>query len=320
MRTILLILIITQISCQTKKISNDFQNNDTAWKSDNLIGKVKELKMYKSDIETADEMTINFKKSYSDEGYLVNHTKYDTFGNIESVFSQKIINDSTIQNDFRTSEGFINTTTSILDSLKRPKKSVTSFGDTIEITAFFSYNNRGNIASILAIQNEDTTINTYDYKYSTKNKIILENHTLKDDYSVQKFTNTYKYDNKENLIEEIETVIVKYFDDHGNIDSLLSATVQPKIKTTKFKYNNNHIESTSVYVGNEMDNKTIFDSKGNPVIKTFYFNGQMIREFKNKYKFDKNKNWIKKTVYIKEQTSNFALLHIERREIEYYKE
>ena len=71
MRTLLLILLITLISCQPQRKSKDNRNIETAWNSDKLIGKVKEMTLLKSESESSDEKTINFKKSYSYDGDLV---------------------------------------------------------------------------------------------------------------------------------------------------------------------------------------------------------------------------------------------------------
>lgn len=320
MRAFHIILLITLISCKSETNSIDSKNSKTSWQTDNLIGKVKQLTLYMSETGTLEEKTVNFKKKYSFEGDLVYQAKYDIFGKLESVFSQEIINDSIVFNAFETIGGFKSTTTAFLDSLKRTLKSVSSSGDSTELTAIFTYDTIGRISSVQAIQNNDTSFNTYDYIYSENDKIESIIHTTENEFSFQQFINTCKYDNEENLIEETEKVVVKYFDEQGKLDSLLSAAVQPNIKRTIYTYKKGKLESSIDFSDDEIVNQKSFDLYGNILSELFYLNGSIVREFKNKYTFDENKNWIKKTVYVKEQSNDFVLSHIEFRELEYFKE
>lgn len=318
MRIFHIILLITLISCKTETNSIESKNSKTSWQTDNLIGKVKEMTLYMSETETLEEKTVNFKKKYSFEGDLVYQAKYDIFGKLESVFSQEIINDSIVFNVFETIGGFKSTTTAFLDSLKRTLKSVSSSGDSTELTAIFTYDTIGRISSVQAIQNNDTSFNTYDYIYSENDKIESIIHTTENEFSFQQFINICKYDNEENLIEETEKVVVKYFDEQGKLDSLLSAAVQPNIKRTIYTYKKGKLESSIDFSDDEIVNQKSFDLYGNILSELFYLNGSIVREFKYKYKFDGNRNWTKKTVYVKEQTSDFTLSHIELRELEYF--
>ena len=87
-----------------------------------------------------------------------------------------------------------------------------------------------------------------------------------------------------------------------------------------YTYKKGKLESSIDFSDDEIVNQKSFDLYGNILSELFYLNGSIVREFKNKYTFDENKNWIKKTVYVKEQSNDFVLSHIEFRELEYFKE
>jgi antitoxin component YwqK of YwqJK toxin-antitoxin module len=127
---------------------------------------------------------------------------------------------------------------------------------------------------------DGTQYMNFKHKYDTNGKLIesasLYNGEVSNDY--------YIYDDKGNRIEE--TTKGKYFNDKS---------------TYKYNSDNKVIERTSYYSDGRVMNKTTYhyDDLSNEIkMDSFGPGGELINNESYSYEFDKNKNWIKKTILI----------------------
>ncbi len=325
MKNTFLIFLITLFACN----SVDFSKEDY-WGSEKLYGRVNELIHYESDIDSPQNIDLKdcfmkSKKVYTDLGTISQKENYNSLGVLESVFVQEFLDESTIKSEFEEVSVFETYTISKLNSLNKPLKSTMvsySDGDTTRMEGIFTYDNKGNMLTSVGYSVQDTTFGTYKYEYREDNKIIQKIQTMKSKGSFQEFKTINEYDKRGKVIETSDEVVVKYYDEDGNLNSFLSKAVQPKVKTIKYEYNRkNNLVHSAIYSENEILEEALYDSKNNPEVKKYYSDANLNNEFKNKYKFDSYGNWIEKKVYVKRSNSDdkeFKFLRVEYREIKYF--
>ncbi len=307
MKKLLLIIfgLIILTSCNNSDYKPKYTDFENDWEQDNLISKVKTLsqsKAYVKDFETeeTENPVIEFKKAYTDFGEISYQEHFDIFGKLEQSFKNEY-NDkgyrikSTSKNHKMLSKLV---TITEFNNQGKPISGEIIFNDTLEVEAEWEYDSYGNPTTQINIENGDTTHAFIEFKYNKEGKVI-EKKQIDDDenFNITK----YKYDTKGNKIELI----------------FISEFVEEMKSTYKLDKENRILKITQ-YNSNQIEKETLFDRFYNQTYVKFYRNGVINREMKYKYDFDKNGNWIKRKVFMKEKNKNFRFSYVEIREIEYY--
>ncbi|WP_299112854.1 hypothetical protein [uncultured Winogradskyella sp.] len=190
-----------------------------------------------------------------------------------------------------------------LDTIKKTEFRNITINDTLNIEFHSTFAKLDRIEERMKIENGDTTLIKYNYKFDSNENIIL--------------------------LEEIEngtkTVTENKYDQNGNIVESINGLNNFKMKTvTIYKAGQiSKIEYYSIFDDSEqlLESVTEFDKYYNPINEKTYQENKLNRETKNEYEFDDNGNWIKKTVSLKEHFYNskkFVPIYIESRKIEYW--
>ncbi len=308
---ILLILILGfgfLVGCKNIDYRPKYSDFNNDWESDNLIGKVKSLYLYKANVidfetEAVEYPIINLKKDYTYFGKISYQENYDIYGKYESyvkrIYDEKGNNINLTYENF--SSLFKTGTTTIFDDEGKSESSIITFDDTAKIMTFHKYDSLGNLISVLSIENGDTTYGNFEYKYNDSGQILLKKQF---DSNGNTFINWFKYDQKDNLLEEV-----------------IKSEFIGKLKTT-YEYDHlNRIKKITQYNSGQIEKETFFDKFYNQISTKIYVDEFVKREMKYEYDFDDKGNWIKRKVFLKEyfrDDKSFKQIYQETRTLEYY--
>ncbi|RKE95463.1 hypothetical protein BXY80_1655 [Ichthyenterobacterium magnum] len=308
---------IILFNCQNKtELRTDLQpiysDSKNALQGNNLYGKVKKIEYYKTtfqNTENEDKPVLNKIEEYTDFGELKKVEYFDNYGELtqtnvidynknQEVIKSVSINKSNESNIIQTSE---------YDTIKNTSELSVFVNDTIDHKTTFYYGKNDYQIKRISIKGNDTTEVNLEYAFDDNDKIISSTQKEKgNDKSTT--TNLFKYDNNNNLIESsyktewMEMISETEWKD-GRIFKQTSYTISADLK----KHKNNITEFDILY--NPINSKEFEDSKLN-------------RELKFDYEFDKNGNWIKKNVSMKEHFNNskeFVPIYVDTRKISYWK-
>ncbi|SDS11601.1 hypothetical protein SAMN05216503_2023 [Polaribacter sp. KT25b] len=319
MRKIYLLTLMSIIlfNCQKKtELRTDLQpiysDSKNALQGNNLYGKVKKIEYYKTtfqNIENEDKPVLNKIEEYTDFGELKKVEYFDNYGELtqtndidynknQEFIKSVSINKSNESNIIQISE---------YDTIKNTSELSVFVNDTIDHKTTFYYGKNDYQIKRISIKGNDTTEVNLEYVFDDNDKIISSTQKEKgNDKSMT--TNLFKYDNNNNLIESsyktewMEMISETEWKD-GRIFKQTSYTISADLK----KHTNNITEFDILY--NPINSKEFDDSKLN-------------RELKFDYEFDKNGNWIKKNVSLKEHFNNskgFVPIYVDTRKISYWK-
>ena len=308
---------IILFNCQKKtELRTDLQpiysDSKNALQGNNLYGKVKKIEYYKTtfqNIENEDKPVLNKIEEYTDFGDLKKVEYFDNYGELtqtndidynknQEFIKSVSINKSNESNIIQISE---------YDTIKNTSELSVFVNDTIDHKTTFYYGKNDYQIKRISIKGNDTTEVNLEYVFDDNDKIISSTQKEKgNDKSMT--TNLFKYDNNNNLIESsyktewMEMISETEWKD-GRIFKQTSYTISADLK----KHTNNITEFDILY--NPINSKEFEDSKLN-------------RELKFDYEFDKNGNWIKKNVSLKEHFNNskgFVPIYVDTRKISYWK-
>lgn len=313
----LTLLSIILFNCQIKtELRTDLQPIYSDSKNDlqenNLFGKVKKVEYYKTTFQNAEERDkplLNKIEEYTDFGELKKVEYFDDYGKliqtnvIDYNKNQKFIKSVSINK--LKNMNFIQT--SKYDSINNTSELSVFINDTIEQKTIFYYGKNDYQVKSISIKGNDTTVIINEHTFNDSNKLILATQKEKgNDKSTITIRN--KYDNNNNLIESshktewVEMLSETEWKD-GRIFKQTSYTISADLK----KHTNNITE---------------FDILYNPIISKEFERSKLTRELKFDYEFDKNGNWIKKNVSMKEHFNNskeFVPIYLDTRKISYWK-
>lgn len=299
------------IACNNPQKKLTYSSNKNDWKHDKLIGKVKTLVQYKANVinpgngET-ETPRITFKKEYTKYGMILFQEYYDNFKNLK----QKT------KNEYNDKGLIIKSTTEFYQPYSRMIQTNRydtagnliftniAYNDTLSSSAKFAYNTHKDLVKGTDIQNGDTTVNLFEYRYNKNGKIIWEKKVQNYKSGKDEYLITFKYDKKGNLIEERS-----------------KSQLFGEMKWV-YKYDNkNKLKESSEYENGQIQNEIYFNNNHNQTLARYYENGKLNREMKFDYKFDKAGNWVIKKAYLKEnflKGKTFKPVYIETRKINYY--
>jgi len=299
----------TELKTDLKPIYSDFKN---ALQVNNLYGKVKKIEHYKTtfqNTEKEDNPVLKKIEEYTDFGELKKIEYFDNYGEllqtniIDYNKNQKFIKSVTINKSNKSNIVQI----SEYDSIKNTSELSVFVNDIIDHKTTFYYGKNDYQIKRISIKGNDTTETNSEQTFTENNKLLLATEKEKGN-DKPTITIRNKYDNNNNLIESshktewVEMLSETEWED-GRISKQTSYTISADLK----KHTNNITEFDILY--NPINSKEFEDSKLN-------------RELKFNYEFDKNGNWIKKNVSMKEHFNNskeFVPIYVDTRKISYWK-
>lgn len=310
-----LILSIIGFSCENRTktptdlnpIYSDFEN---AWEVRNLHGKVKELKIYKSNFQDTkpEKPTLNLVVNFTDFGALEQIDSYDNFGKLiqKDIFEY----DSTEFLTKRISTNKRANSTYVLvmenDTINKTSTITATINDSIKQKSIVFYNENDYIYKQIAIEEKDTTVARHEYKFNKNAKIVLEVQYEKNRNNPI-ITNQYKYNEKGNVVwsssksQGMEFIMETEWREGGIVKETEYQILEDSIK--------------------QLDRITGYNKLFNPINLKIYEDSKLNRELKYNYEYDEDGNWIKRTVSMKEHFANsdkFIPIYIETRKIKYY--
>jgi hypothetical protein len=297
-----IVLAIVQYSCQPI-----IQDNDL--KSENLNGSVKSVS----------EMSY---KSVEKQGSLV---PTDIVNKVYFVFNkQGNLVYKTYQSFSHPSAGQVNLKYDLSGNLIEQLSSNLS-GDTLTDKSLYTYDSQNRkITEKHFSFGDNENYYGYTYKYDAKDNITER--TLYKENGNPTEKSTYRYDDK-NRVDEIEKYtfpselpskeIVTY-EDGGKLITRKTYFPDGGLYSTSIKKNNDAgkcLEDTYRSPSNNLDSysKYTYDIQGNLTEYFGYENGKMDGHITQKYEYDSNNNWIKKTVFFDDEEKGIIV-----REINYY--
>lgn len=308
---IIIFTIFSFLGCSKRDTKyKDFING---WERYNLCGKVKCIETFKGNYKDSqgkelDRFKIEKGIKFTEFGSISKMVNFNNFGDTISIltnrYNKKGLNTNSKSKDFQMPSE------SEEQKLYNDKGKIyyvkVTFNDTIELIATFDYDSQGNPINQLQIQNGDTSKSELKYVYDIKGNILQK-----------KQINYAPKDTSENL------TIYNYNENGNIIETVITADyIKGKLKTL-YNYDKRYrIKKVSMFDENGvLEKETIYDKWYNSLIIKNYRDGKIYNELKNKYHFDKHKNWIKKDVSIREyytDSDKFVPIYQEKREIEYF--
>jgi len=299
----------SKIRTDLKPVYSDYEN---ALQERNLYGQVKKVEYYKETFQYSgqkDKPILEKVEFFGMHGELTKAVHYDNFG--------KLLQTNTIL--YNENYEFIESTT--VNESNHSKIHQTVEYDTIlktslysiylndsldhKTTAFFGDKKNYPIRRI-SVKGSDTTEIVYEYEFNHNNKLTLG---AEEEIGRPKSRriNHFQYDSIGNLIKStLHTDWVKM-------------TNETEWKTDRiFRQTSYTTAADSI---SHKDNITEFDILYNPINSKEFENSELERELKFKYEFDKNGNWIKKNVWMKEHFNNskdFSPIYVSTRKITYW--
>ncbi len=312
MKTILLLIVILVASCSGHS-NLDFSNSEPKndWQREFLYGKVKELTQFKANYLNSENQHIEnpekeFKKLFSDYGKNCYSEYYNGDGKVRQ--SQKREYNSRNQMISYISEDY-DEPSKIIESDSYDKNGNRIFSNVVmDDSIFFTSTNEidslHNITKQINVQNGDTTVIQYSYRYNDNRQIIL---ILEKEISrifTSEIITENKYNKNGQMIESVNKL------DHNR-----------EMKSI-FEYRGSgQLSEMSAYDSGQLKMQTSYDKNHNPVLRTYFENGLPEKELRFSYKFDSFDNWIEKKVEEKEDFKNdkgYLPIYIQKREIKYY--
>lgn len=297
----------TELNTDLKPFYSDFEN---AWESNNLYGKIKELKQFKSNSKGENKFEkpiLNLIQKFTNLGEIREFESYDGFGEpIQKDVYEYDSNDYLIKKISTNKPAQLNYVMTVKnDTVNKNSIRNVIINDSLkqQVTVFFDQ--KDFVTKQVAIEKGDTTTVNHKYHFENDNLISEIQFEENENNPVQEFH--YKYDNIGNLIESrTKTEWIEYL-----------------IET---EWKNNRIFKQTEYtisadLKKHLDRITEYDRQFNPVNIKIFENSELNRELDYIYEFDKFGNWTKRTVFMKEHfvnSNNFIPIYRETREIKYW--
>ena len=245
-----------------------------------------------------------------------------SYGQLEKKSEKK--NDLTEENLKGKVKSIKETTYKAVDKFGQIKKG-NVFYDGFSSPFTIIYNEKGNQIKICRYDKYGKIDNKNTYKYDEKGNII-EHNTYDDGRLV--FKDIYKYDEKGNKIEKnhyyydgrLDYKTTYKYDEKGNNieENIYDYDYDGYGSKYTYKYDEkgNNIEKNYYGSNGRLDYKNTYkyDEKGNNIEEnTYYYDDRPIENYSYEYEYDKNNNWTQKIQY-----RNTIPNSITERIIEYY--
>jgi hypothetical protein len=307
----LTLILLLFISCNNKlNIQPKYSDFKTDLETKNLFGKVKEFSQFRENIKSSNnnktkESIIKQKETFTKNGSLKKSEYFDSFGKTQQTTENIYDGNNNLLKSITLNANYPQKMLELIerDTIKKTEFRKITINDTLNFEFHSTFGKFNKIQKQMKIENRDTTIINYNYVFDKNNNVIKLEQIEKDNIIV----NEYKYN------------------EDGNVTESVTGTDIFNFKSIR-KYQNKQLSMVTRY-NSYSDLKeilieiTLYDKYYNPINEKKYENAELHREIKNKYEFDKNGNWIKKTVYLKEHFANaekFIPIYIESREIKYW--
>ena len=311
--TLLSIGLILLTSCNSTGHKPKYNNFKNDLDRENLEGKVRSIeegKNIESDSKT--ESTKEFVKEFTESGNLSSMKKYDVFGkpiySTQNIYNKKGLKIKAFTEDFNMASKSVEEYEYKDDNLSYAKVFI---NDTLKYKSYLEYDKSGHLTRQIEIQiketplkTNDTTLNTLTYSFDKSGNVILKKNLQTTKNKSYNYSNTYKYDNKNNIIETNSD-----FDIFGTL------------KVVNTYDSENRIEKSIEYRNKQIEKVILFDKFYDESLISFYRNGTLERELKYEYEFDTKGNWIKRKAYVKNSSKHgdeFKFIYVENRKILYY--
>lgn len=288
-------------------------NYQSGWETDNLKGKIKTLKQYKAylvDFKTGstDEPFLDFVKTYNTFGNTIHEEYYDSFGELKQSFEGNYSADGTnsktvwktldMNSNTVTVENFDTTTGRIISNEY-------IIDDSIKEGFLYVYDESGNFKELQPLYEDASKHYFFEYEYGENNRILSEvqftmNYGQVDTLSAY----SLQYDSLGNKTERSNKSFVDY---------IKNSRVMFEYDTKKRLTRHRHFEDDTLTGIIE------YDTLGNELVQKEYQDGTFTSLTRIIYDYDKQGNWIKQQVFLKEKDSEEIELFVKTREIEYFK-
>lgn len=309
---ILFLILLILASCGSKiDYRPKYENFKNDLERDNLNGSIKTIELFKASVENltsgaTGEPFIQQKKEYNKIGNILIEYNYDDFGSLVA----------TIQNKYDTDNNKIESITenysipsliieqNIFDSTGNLISTHVTIDDTIHIETLLYYDSENNIVKVIQIQEGDTASNSFQYKRNEADKVVSKTQIQTIGEKKYEYLNSYKYDNNGNLIEL----------------SLKSSEFGSSKEIREFD-RDNRLKKATKYQNGQVQTELEYDEYYNQTIYKSYYNGDISKDMKFEYEYDKKGNWIKKDAFVNDlsnKSDEFIKVYTETRKIEYY--
>lgn len=315
MKWFVLLLLLTLSACSSESnVKHKYFDFNNALERSNLLGKVKEVILYESksidsrNNEQKDLRLVSIKR-FTSFGEFESIEIYDNSGKLLSISKKEYNEKNKLIHSFDSSLSEIMVTEEFLEYDLNGNHYFskgyfkTETGEN-KMKVYIEHDSMKNISKCKMIQDYDTAITEYIYKYnSNKQKISKKQIQIHNNEKFEYLTE-FKYDNSGNLIEEI------------SFDSI------PVLRERKNEHeysSENILKRTTNYKNNQIEQITEFDDSFNQVLIKFYGDGYLTIQRKYEYQFDSFGNWIERKILIKQADSKeFIPMTKEMRKIVYY--
>ncbi|WP_417201476.1 hypothetical protein [Bizionia sp.] len=317
-QTFNLILFLTIFSsCQENKTNGidiepvyfEYQNS---WEERNLFGKVKSISEFRANFKANDEIdkkNLKSKIQFTDFGGLKRVEYFGTFGDTTQIE----------QYEYDEKDNFIESNTELVganrsfktltltDSINNIVTHKSYLNNSIAETNAIYYDENDRIKKRFEIKGNDTIEYVHKLEFDKADNLISEVQIDKSGNEENKIANNFKYDRNGNLIRS-------------------SYKVHSTEYISEFKWENDKIISRSDFIiypdeSKHLEESNDYDKYYNPTDYKKFANSKIDQEIKYEYEYDKNGNWIKRTVFLKQNSlgsKKFEKAYIEFREIEYW--
>tara|TARA_R100000306_G_scaffold25701_1_gene29664 strand:+ start:9279 stop:10205 length:927 start_codon:yes stop_codon:yes gene_type:complete len=304
------------LSCKDEKsnrvkVEPKYFDYENSWEQRNLFGKVKYISTYRANYTSTgklDEKRLQSRIWFSDFGTIKKAEYYDTFG--KKTQTENYVYD---KNEYLV--------TAETNNLSAKHKVLQLFkNDTIN-----------KITSQQIFINDSLTERFIIY-YDENDRIIKHIEIEKTD--TIEYAHHLKFDNRDNLVSERQVpsnihkkIIVDSFAYNKKNRLIYSSNSTNSTEFIRiFEWEDNKLVSEKNYFvfadeTKHLNSQTEFDYLYNPTNIKNYTDEKPTQEYKYEYSFDKQNNWIKQTVYIKQIRSgqgDFVKAYADTREIKYW--
>lgn len=300
------------LACNNIDYKPKYKDFANAWEQENLIGKVKYIEQYKANVinfetEKTENPVIEYKKEFTEIGNVSYQEDFDSFGELV----QYVKNNYNKRGDKigSKSENLIipmrSSEKAVFDTVTGKQISVHAiYNDSLKFDAFFKYDEYDNIIESTSIQENDTTSDRLEYKYTASGNILLKKQIQEADFEIYEYFNEFKY-NTDGTLSELK----HYSDFTGEKKSIYEYDGEKRIvKIAEFN-------------SGEIVKETFFDIYYNQTLLKFYNKASLNKEMKYEYDFDSKGNWIERKVILKEYFGNdkrWLLVAVKTRNINYF--
>ena len=312
-----LLLSIILFSCEQKTsiltdLKPTYSNFKNIWQERNLYGKVKEIETYKTVYQkdkADDREIVNLKEAFTDFGALKEASYFDGQGELTEntilEYDKKGFNFKTLAQNKLANINSVSLKQR--DTVNKTETNTAFINNNLKTLIKIFFNDKGKAVKQINIDGRDTIVTRTNYELDNVGNIVSESR-IEGNETKPTYFDHYLYDKNNNLIE-----------------SSFSAWGSTKIFKTEWK--NGQIYKRTEYtisrdLKKQLNEETEYDKLYNPISLKIYQDSKLNRALKYNYEYDKNGNWVKRDVSMKEYLSNstkFTPIYNETRKIRYWK-